>query len=102
MSTKNKVTCDQHGVSVAVLACIHIQQKPSTIFMVPADDAFETQAWCAGCEDARMADQGWYDAADAVAQWAYICNGCFNLAIENCEEVVEYESEITPEEKPRI
>ncbi len=95
-----------HGALAPVMACTHIanahaNQHFKEIFEVPADAENPLQAWCETCEDARMADQGWYDAADAVAKWSFICINCYQQKINNADEIVTYEDEVTPDEKPQ-
>lgn len=97
--------CSKHGSSKPVLACTHIvQAKPSqffsAIYEVPADHENDIQAWCQPCEDARILDKGWYGAADAVADWTFVCTKCYTQKLQNCEEIICYESDITPDEKP--
>jgi hypothetical protein len=65
---KDSITCDTHGKTELVMACTHLQSSfPEELFVVPADEEWPIQAWCGICEEARLEDQGWYDAADAIA-----------------------------------
>lgn len=67
-----------HESRTAVLCCTHLAQKTvGKLYWVPADPENPKTAWCAVCERARVADRGWHDAADAVAQWCWVCHGCF-------------------------
>ena len=99
------IACKTHGAIEPVLACTHIANaQPSqhfdAIYQIPADAENQIQAWCETCEAARIADQGWYDAADAIAKWSFICINCFHEKTKVCEEMIFYEDEETPERKP--
>jgi hypothetical protein len=105
MANTFTIACKTHGAIEPVLACTHIAiaqpgQHFSALFQVPADAENQIQAWCETCEAARIADQGWYDAADAIAKWSYICINCFHEKSENCDEMICYEGEETPVDKP--
>ena len=98
------IACKTHGAITPVLACTHItnalpNQHFKILFQVPADAENQLQAWCEICEDARMADKGWYDIADGVAKWSLICIHCFDEKTNNCDEIVCYEDEETPKDK---
>jgi hypothetical protein len=94
-----EIRCESHGVCSAVMACAHVAVAPlDVIYFVPADDEYPDQAWCGACEVARMDDQGWNDAADAVAQWRWLCHGCVSDALGAAGEWVLVEGpESTPE-----
>lgn len=93
--------CATHGATPPVMACKHVRNAGRLrLFIVPADDEWPTQAWCGRCERARIKDKGWYDYADGVADWAFICSACFDEVRERAKTVVEYGAEVTPEEKP--
>ena len=68
------------------MACIHLRSSfPKEIFVVPADGEWAIVAWCSVCEEARLSDQGWYDKADAVAQWDWSCDHCLDEAIARAD-----------------
>ena len=95
------VRCATHGLVERVISCIHVRShKVAELFIVPADTDGEAMAWCETCEAARIADRGWYDQADAVAQWAFICSGCFGRIVQSHENITSYTGEVTPEHEP--
>ena len=67
--------------------------------MVPAEGSEPTQAWCEVCENARIADHGWYDYADSVAQWLLVCEECLTLKLNERKLIRQYAGETTPDEK---
>lgn len=94
------VNCTKHGKNDLVLCCQHLSNgNKDIVYLVPADEEGEAQAWCSTCENARMKDKGWYDYADSVANWKVICSYCLDEIIETSTECIAYESEITPDEE---
>ncbi len=80
------ISCGRHGERLPVLACVHLRSTfPKALFVVPADDEWPATAWCGLCEEARLADRGWYDAADAVAQWDWSCTRCLEDSIARAQ-----------------
>ena len=79
------------------MVCRHLLTgEVSDLFIVPADDEEGAQAWCARCENARLADGGWYDKADAVAEWRLVCATCYQAAADRAQSVTVYEGVTTP------
>ena len=73
-----QLKCCEHANQAPVMACVHISRKTVLkILWVAADGDDPKTAWCAVCEKARIKDRGWYDYADSVAQWCWVCGGCF-------------------------
>lgn len=92
--------CGTHGHSERVIACCHVRRGGRLrLFVVPADDECELQAWCGTCERARMKDHGWHDHASGVADWAYICSGCFEFVASRAISLCELPAVETPEAK---
>jgi hypothetical protein len=83
------------------MACTHVVKGGVlTLFAVPADSENDTLAWCAECEAARIADKGWYDAADAVANWGFICGECYGRVLDKSLGITYFEGDVTPSERP--
>ncbi len=82
-------SCPLHGESEAVLCCQHIgHQACDCIYCIPADDENPQTAWCNVCESARLAERGWFDAADTVADWGWLCGACLADARAAAGEVI--------------
>ena len=64
--------------------------------VAPADDEYPKQAWCDTCEEARLQDHGWFDDADAVAQWGWICDVCLSTSIEQAQHTTFVVGEDSP------
>jgi hypothetical protein len=101
MSDSN-IICGNHGASLPVLACQHLVAGPvEMIYFIPQDAENPKQGWCGICEDARMEDRGWYDYADSVAQWCWLCDFCFSDAMGRSQEVIQVANpETTPDLRP--
>lgn len=98
--TDEIIHCDQHGDRTAVMSCVHIgHQTCHRIYINPADDEYPEQAWCSICEQARIKDQGWFDYADAVADWRWICRTCLLNAIVLAVECVRVGNPGVPDER---
>ena len=91
--------CGTHGHAERVIACRHVRNGGRLrLYTVPADEECPLQAWCGRCEAARMKDKGWYDHADSVADWAYICSGCFEFVANRAKSIFEFPEAVeTPE-----
>ena len=86
------------------MACVHVQTSfPHELFVVPADAEWPVQAWCGICEEARLGDQGWYDNADAVAQWGWACHHCLQDTVARATHttVVDGPALGTPDQRPQ-
>ena len=55
----------------------------ASIFHRKKNEEFPKQSWCGVCEEARLKDQGWFDYADSIAQWGWVCDGCLSKAIRS-------------------
>lgn len=90
--------CDAHGSASPVIACRHVRDGGSLrLFVVPADAEFPLQVWCDACERARVQDKGWHEHADTVADWAYLCGGCYGQAASRALSIDELPAIETPE-----
>jgi len=79
---QDEIECDAHGVSQAVIACIHVVRADAThVYLMRASGDSYMQAWCAACEDARIADRGWNERAEEVAQLSIICRACLDRSL---------------------
>jgi len=88
MST-SQLTCELHGEHEAVLSCQHIgHARCGCIYVIPADDEFPQTVWCNICEEARFAEKGWFEYADSVASWGWLCGECLSSARAVAGEVV--------------
>ncbi len=95
------IRCDRHGPREKAIVCRHLPQPTEGgYFAVPAEAGEPAQAWCQVCEDARIADHGWYDYADSVAQWLLVCTECLARAVKKRSLIHEFAGEVTPDEKP--
>jgi hypothetical protein len=97
----NLIRCVSHGNQTPVMACTHIRtSSPAELYVVPADDEFPRQAWCQTCEEARLKDQGWFDYADSVASWAWLCDSCLSDAIARASHTTHVANpEVTPDDQ---
>ena len=86
------------------MACCHIVgfSVCATIHLVPGDPEYPDLAWCDVCEAARMKDRGWYEYADSIAQWSWLCQFCLKDAAHMAGEVVQVANPtVTPSRRPR-
>lgn len=100
VAMSESIVCATHGPRAAVLVCSHLLKSDAPdLFLVPADDEEGAQAWCAICENARLADGGWYDKADAVAKWEIVCSTCYQLVADGARSLTVYEGVTTPDDE---
>ena len=96
-------TCQRHGMARHAIVCSHFfDGTPATAHFLPAMGDEPLQIWCAQCEAARVQDQGWYDAADAVAGWVLTCPACAQDMLAAARTVIEAHDEPTPEQRPGV
>ena len=95
------ISCINHGDCEPVIACYHVAcSHPEIIYFLGAEDDDPATAWCDVCEAARMKDLGWYDYADTIAKWSWVCFDCVKTQCQEASQVFIVEnSEKTPEEK---
>jgi hypothetical protein len=81
------VNCPIHGDQRATFVCKHIVQslrdrRPRGFFWADEDRASESEcAWCAECEDRRVAAGGdWSDELTDEMNIALLCGSCFDTA----------------------
>lgn len=91
--------CGKHGVNNIVVCCQHLSfnKKSEQAFIVPEDGDDEAMIWCGTCEAARLKDLGWYDTADAIADWKLICASCLDEMVALAKQVTDIEGERTSE-----
>jgi hypothetical protein len=95
MSTET-ISCTHTG-SEAIL-CRHLfQGGPETLYFLPATNEDLLQSWCEHCEQARIQDQGWYDAAWETADFQLLCQDCCQALMARCTTQIECEDIPTPE-----
>jgi hypothetical protein len=99
----NTLHCDRHGLAEKAIVCQHLLQPgEGGYYVVPAEAGDPAQAWCEICERARIADRGWYDYADGVAQWLLVCTECMATAVENRPLMEQCAGRNTPDERPPV
>ncbi len=81
------VTCRTHGEQRRTFVCRHIvetlrDRRPRGFFWADGDGEDDDEcAWCAECEDKRVAAGGdWSDALTDEMDIALLCGSCFDTA----------------------
>ncbi|MBC7755478.1 MAG: hypothetical protein H7Z20_02330 [Bdellovibrio sp.] len=94
------MTCT-HNNSYTIVCC-HLNENTrlGEVFMLPKTSEDPAQVWCSICENARIADEGWYDASDAVACWSLSCEDCVAVSLHEAREVILVDDIATHDAKP--
>jgi hypothetical protein len=79
----NYIQCDRHGGGKIAFVCCHLINNTGVGF----NEAFDSdgtaepgdgyQAWCAACEEVRLANGGWNETAIAFTDVKLVCNECY-------------------------
>lgn len=79
------VKCGQHEYNRRAFVCQHLNTKTKVGFeeafetyqYMALDDDDDLQAWCAACEQIRLKEGEWNDAAMEFAQIKVVCEDCY-------------------------
>lgn len=78
------VTCVEHGPASAAFVCGHLLHGRGLGFVEGEPDLYPGDeleaapcAWCAACEQVRLAAGGWTAASEKAASVTLVCSFCF-------------------------
>jgi hypothetical protein len=86
MTTDEQVFCETHGFQQESFVCQHIVESlhtgtPVGFHWSSESDSLHPDAWCSGCETARVAAGGdWTPEVEEVLDIQLLCAACYERA----------------------
>jgi len=79
----DKIQCDTHGECLQTFVCTHLLGESAGLGFnrnEPDEEEPFPDAWCDNCEIIRVAQDGWDEEAEKLAEISMICSGCYERA----------------------
>ncbi|HYO77912.1 MAG TPA: hypothetical protein VE010_15750 [Thermoanaerobaculia bacterium] len=84
---KRQIHCERHGATLPAYTCKHLVTGTDRGFFAGelTEGSSRPDAWCAECENVRIAEGEWNDRSQAFAEIKLICAFCYDQARERNE-----------------